>query len=186
MKLVWGNTDRLDTRDWAQIELHTNSTSDPMQIEGIMIRVALWGRRFDAFELVAPVESVEASGMELMVPNLFARVARLDELAEMNSVWGVDGLARDGAGNVLRIPDEFVEQLMERERKKFACTIRLGDFVRILWGPERMLCGEVTRLQGRRAVVNVTMRSRRLNVTLPLTALQPLSTNEEEYWYRGN
>ncbi len=184
MKLTWGTTDRLDTSDWAQVELNINDTARPMQVEGVVVRAALWGRKFTEYELVVPIESIEPSGIGLMVPNLFARVADLNELAEMNSVWGVDGLARDGAGNVLRIPDSFVRELCEREREKFERPIRLNDYVRILWGPERMLCGEVMKIQGKRALVDVLMRSRRLKVGLPLTALWPLECQEMEYFHK--
>lgn len=186
MKLTWGITDKLIHLDWAQVELNINDTARPMQVEGVVVRAALWGRKFGGYELVVPVESVEASGVGLMVPNLFARVLDLNELAEMNSVWGVDGLARDGAGNVLRIPDSFVRELIAKERERFGKPIRLNDFVRILWGPERMLCGEVTRLEGRRATVHVSLRSRRLVTTLPISALWPLETNELEYFHKGD
>src|SRR5690242_18142089 len=151
MKLFWGK--RNLTGDWAQVELNINDSVRSMRVDGVVVLAALWGRKFDAYELVVPIERVGMSGIELMVPNLYARVANLDTLRDINSVWGVDGVAEDGGGQILRVPDSFVQELIERERREH--TIRMGGFVRILWGPERMLCGTVRRLNGRSATVEV-------------------------------
>ncbi len=181
MRLTWGDTRRL-TGDWAQVEMNTNDSSRPMQVEGVVVRAALWGRRFTAFELAVPVERVRPAGVELRVPSLFARCADLNELREMNTVWGKEGIVEDGLGSVLKVPGEFVDGLMEREGKR--ASIRLGAFVRILYGPERMLCGKVKRVNGRMAVVNVETRARVVTVTLPVTALESLRTEERDYFTR--
>src|SRR6267154_1970517 len=183
MRLYHGDTKSLTNLDWAQVELNIHESARPMQIEGVVVRTGLWGRKFGAFELVVPVEKVRPSGMELVVPSLFARTRELTELRGIESVWGVDGLAEDRGGNVLRVPDEFVQGLMERERKRN--PVRMGGVVRILWGPERMLCGTVARLNGRMITVEVETRSRKVRATLPVTAVETFHTSERDYFFRG-
>jgi hypothetical protein len=184
MKLFWGDTKRLRSLDWAQIEINVNDSSRPMQLESVVVRAALWGRKFGAFEMFVPVERVRPSGMELVMASLFARTSDLMELRGIESVWGIDGIVKDGSGNILKVPSEFVEEMAERERKRN--PVRLGAFVRILWGPERMLCGTVGRLSGKMATVDVETRSRKVKVTLPVTAVETLHTSERDYFYRGD
>ena len=183
MKLVWGDTKTLRTRDWAQVEINVNDAVRPMQLESVVVRAALWGRRFSAFEMFVPVEKVRPGGMELVMASLFARASDLSLMRGIETVWGVDGLVEDGSGNVLKVPDEFIEEMAERERKRN--PVRLGAFVRVLWGPERMLCGTVGRLSGKTATVDVDTRSRKVKVTLPVTAVEVLDTEERDYFYRG-
>lgn len=184
MKLSWGEWKTLKGKDWAQVEVNTDTSSAPMQLERMVVQAALWGRRFPAFEMMVPVERVRPGGMELVVPSLFARTSDLSTLRGIESVWGVDGLAEDGSGNVLKVPDEFIEELMERERRRN--PVRMGAFVRVVWGPERMLCGTVSRLTGRSVTVDVEMRSRKVKVTLPVTAVEVLDTEERDYFFKEN
>ena len=89
-------------------------------------------------------------------------------------------------GQVFQIPDSFVQSLVEKEEAlAIQRTPKLNDFVRVLWGPERMLCGKVRKIKRSLAEVLVELRSRTLVLTLPLTALWTLNTEIDEYFYLG-
>ena len=187
MRLVWGNVSPLRTQPWAQIEINAKDAARPMQVEGIVTRTALWGRRFPEFEMVVPIEKVTKDGVELTLPFLYARTRNLTDIREVTSVWGVECVTEDGVGQVFQIPDSFVQSLVEKEEAlAIQRTPKLNDFVRVLWGPERMLCGKVRKIKRSLAEVLVELRSRTLVLTLPLTALWTLNTEIDEYFYLGD
>lgn len=189
MLLIHGNTKSLSRLPWAAIEVsEAGLQRRGMRIDEVAVRVALWGRKFNAFELLLPVKAVGIKGITTTIPYLLGRVKDIRLLKGVAAIFAVEGLTSDDNGNPIPIEDSFAQSLIEQERAAIdwrASNVKKGGWVRVVWGPERMLCGKVKEVKGGMAEVVIELRSRRVRLRTTVTALEPLTGKKIEYFYRG-
>lgn len=181
-----GKVSKLDGLPWAAIDLVSES-----RIEEVIVHVSRWANSnvAGAFQLLFPVKSRDLDGVDLFSPYLLVRSENLRKLISIQTIYGVSGLVRSVDGSILEIEDGFVGQIIASARVaaiSWSQHIEHGSFVRILFGPERMLCGTVARMNGDYATVSIELRLRRVNVRVPVRALLNLGNVPEEkrhYFY---
>lgn len=185
MIIQQGDARRLTGLPWAAVELTGES-----RVEEIVLHIARWLQRFDEpVQLLFPVQSRDLDGVKLLSPYLWIRAARLEALTGVKTVMGVQGLLRDGRGQLIPTDDRFVQTVVEASERTAAGWsegIVAGSFVRILYGRERMLCGWVEERDHREAVVRVPMKMRELYWKGPVRALLNLASvpkREQVYYY---
>jgi hypothetical protein len=193
MLIQSGNVRSLAGRQWAAVELSTEGARDD-RMEEIVVSIIRWAAaRKQAFQLLFPVEERGLGGIKLLSPYLYARTK---DLRALNNITGAVfkqrariSVLRDTTGAMIPLEDSFVQEVAERcrlVRRNWSKGIRPGSFVRVLLGSQRMLCGKVTGIDGDRAVVDVSLRLRRLKLTIPVGALENLGMRRKEYYYNGN
>jgi len=196
MILQQGEITRLDGRPWAAVELLSD-----LRLEEVVLHIGRWAKAALAgrpFQLFFPIQARTLAGVQMLTPYLLVRSEDLNDLRDLQGLYGVWGLKTDtpsGLDNkhrhaqVTEIPDAFVQEVKRKaleEAKKWSEGIRLHSFVRILVGNERMLCGKVTGLKNGTALVEVEMRSRKLEVEIPrccLENLDELPKKQRSYFY---
>lgn len=187
MLIEQGRIAELSGRPWAAIQLRSE-----IRLEEITLHVGRWAKRslVDVpFQLLFPVQSRGLAGISIITPYLLARSKNLKDLIGMRSVYGVRGLECDSNGKIIEIDDRFVQSIAdkaERISQSWSAGIVRGSFVRILFGMERMLCGTVERVNGSRAAVRISLRSRDVVVKIPVRALLNLGNvpqRERHYFY---
>ena len=187
MLIQQGRVSLLTNLPWVAVELVSEA-----RIEEVTLHISRWAKSRlvgEPFQLLFPVKSKDLSGVELISPYLLARSRKLEDLKGLGSIYGVVGPLLDAKGKILPIEDEFARNVKvqaEAEAEKWSAGIQETSFVRILFGPEHMLCGEVIKIRGKVAEVLVVLRTRRLKVKIPVRALLNLGNvpkDEREYFY---
>jgi hypothetical protein len=181
-----GKVSKLQGLPWAAIDLVSEA-----RIEEVVVHVSRWANAnvSGAFQLLFPVKSRDLDGVDLFSPYLLVRSENLRKLISIQTIYGVSGLVRDGEGEILQIDDSFVVKVIANAKlaaMSWSDQVQHGSFVRILFGPERMLCGTVTRIHGAYATVSIELRLRRVNVRVPVRALLNLGdvpTEKRHYFY---
>ena len=179
MLIEQGRVRELDGRPWAGIELVSEA-----RVQEIVLLIVRWAKeRGEPFQLLFPVKSRGAGGIELLTPYLWARMNEPRDLFSVGAVKGIVGCVRDDE-KVLGVDDSFVQGIIRQAEEAAAGWshgIRVGSFVRVLYGDCRMLCGMVRRMGKGMVVVEVELRSRRVRITAPVRALEKLARKGEFY-----
>ena len=181
-----GKVSKLDGLPWAAVDLVSES-----RIEEVIVHVSRWAYAnvSGPFQLLFPVKSRDLDGIELFSPYLLVRSENLRKLASIHTIYGVSGLVRNVDGSILEVEDGFAGKIIANAKlaaMSWSQHIEHGSFVRILFGPERMLCGTVTRIYGEYATVSIELRLRRVNIRVPVRALLNLGNVPQEkrhYFY---
>jgi hypothetical protein len=169
---------------WAQIEL----TSDA-RLEEVTLHLIRWiAKHDDPAQVLFPVASRGLYGVELLYPNILIRSK--GDLSGIRSVMGIQGLALTATGQPMELDEDFVQSLIkasEDQAGSWSEGIKVGSFVRILFGNTRMLCGTVTKLANGIADVIVSLAVRDVRVRIPVRALQLLKVRkgERRYYHNG-
>lgn len=187
MIIQHGDARRLANLPWAAVELTGES-----RIEEIVLHISRWMRQFEEpVQLLFPVQSRDLDGVKLLSPYLWIRSVSLEPLARINIVMGVQGLLRDHENRAIETEDEFVQEVIRKTARaadEWCRGIRVGTFVRILFGRERMLCGWVAEDHGAMVTVKIPLKTREVWWRGPARALLNLSgvpKTEQAYYYSG-
>lgn len=187
MLIEQGKVSTLRGKPWAAIDVASEA-----RIEEIVLHIARWAGRVlgeKAFQLLFPVKRRDLSGVEMFTPHLYGRTADLQDFLVVKEVRGAWPVFDEETREVIPVEDKFVQEVMAKAREEadgWSAGIKRGSFVRVLFGNERMLCGEVEEMKGSLAVVVIRMRSRTVRLTIPSQALLNLSfvpKKEREYFY---
>lgn len=187
MLIAQGRTATLGKKPWAGIELVSEARTE----EAVWHLVQWSGKVFrkQPFQLLFPVRSRDLTGIRMISPYLFARCSDLEELISVSSIYGIQGLVKDGIGRTMGFPDEFVQSVIRESRSAnegWSAGVRKGSFVRVLLGREHMLCGTVRTVRAGIAEVEVSLKLRMVRLTIPVRALLCLDhvkKTERCYYY---
>jgi hypothetical protein len=184
MMIQSGDLRSIQGKPWVAIEFSGS------KVDEIVRRIVCWARSSvpaGPFQLLFPVKSRNPDGVQLLSPYLWARTKNLSHLQAVKSVHGVEGLVTGPDGKFIEADDWFVQDLIQRTKAYAEARhsgIGEGTFVRILFGPQRMLCGTVEGKPNGVAKVVIALRSRQLKVFVPVYALENLRTEPKEYFYK--
>jgi len=187
MLIQQGPVRKLSGLPWTAIELVSEA-----RVEEATLHISRWARRHlhdKPFQLLFPVKSRDLDGVQLLTPYLMARTTRLEDLMGLSKIYGVLGPVVDVSGRIIPIEEKFgwlITTEAQLAAEKWSGGIREGSFVRILFGNEHMLCGEVKKISHQTAWVLIRMRLRRVMVKIPVRALLNLGDvpeDQREYFY---
>lgn len=192
MILEYGDISRVKGLHWYLCELRSEKT-----IESTMKRVgkALHGIfRHDPIEIFIPVIKRDLDVFEMSTgPYIFVRSTSFPCLLRLKQITGVVSLVTEGESNrpskAIAVEDNYVQTLIkqaEEEHRRRAIGIEVGSFVRILNGETRDYCGIVEIIGDGRAVVRVTLRTKRILLETPVRNLLNLShvpVGQRVYYY---
>jgi len=181
----------LKDKNWVCIE-----PSSEHNTEETLVRILRWAVEHIGrpWEVSLPIKSRGRKGITLAYPYFLARTKDNKQWEKVKAVFGVQGLLRDAKDQILTVPDHYVQDLNHKTfetMKTWHAGIRTGSFVRVLYGPFRMLCGTVRTkkqilLRNHRVHVHISLASRNLVLTAPIHALQNLGdvpTGLRKYYY---
>ena len=189
MLILSGRVSALKEKPWAGIELVSDA-----RLEECVLHIVNWSvkkLRGAPFQLLFPVKSRDLPNIRMLSPYLFVRTNDLEQLREVSSIYGVEGLVTGVDGKLLPFDNQFVQSVILESRKAaegWSEDIRKGSFVRVLLGREHMLCGTVRRISVGIADVDISLRLRVVRLTTPVAALLNLdyvSKRRREYYYSG-
>lgn len=192
MVLEYGDVSKLKGLHWFMCEVRSEKT-----VESTMRRVgkAIPGIfRNEPIEIFIPVMKRDLDIFEMSTgPYVFVRSTSFQSLLRLKSITGIVGLCTEGdtqrPSKAIAVEDAYVQGLIhqaEDEHRKRVIGIEVGSFVRILNGETRDFCGMVEIIGDGRAVICVTLRTKKLLLETPVRNLLNLSHVPKEqrvYYY---
>jgi len=178
MILSHGDTSVLKGTGWNSLEIRSDD-----QIEIVAHRLVEEIPKIfkdHPLEVFIPVMLRDLDSFTLKTSNLvFVRSDSVQDIMRLRNISGVQQITTKGettkARDIITVPDDYVQELIEECEREFNHKIAVGSFVRILDGSARDFCGHVTSVENNHAEVRVDLLTRLLFVKTLLANLLDLS-----------